>query len=130
MPLSYFLEDNCDFRRYKELEPWEDMFIGCEDSVYMEWFSDNDLWGISVRKGWNGQTNRGIMIGDSLEKFLTAYPKAKRKEVYPRDYTIYAWGYLKASFDQDGKIDMMSVTRVEHDDNEVTTPIVPWQDEL
>ncbi len=130
MPVSYFLENNCDFRRYKELEPWKDMFIGCGDSVYMEWLS-NDLYIVSVRQGWEGQTDRGIKIGDSLEKFLEAYPKAKKKDAgtYPNEYNIYTHGYFKASFDSKEKIDMMSLLQSEDDDYDWTTPIVPWQKE-
>lgn len=50
---------------------------GCNDSVYLHW-SYGLLTYISVKEGWEGQTNRGIKIGDSLEKFLEAYPEAGR----------------------------------------------------
>jgi len=117
--------NNCDFRHYRESAFTHEFLIGCEDSVFMHW-RGNDLETISVREGWKGQTDRGIMIGDPIEKFLEVYPEAQHKRD-PPGYKIYEVNYLVVSFDKNDKIDMMSLNNRNVDDFDYSSLVEPWQ---
>ena len=87
--------------------------IGCNESVWGLWrFGRLDT--ISVREPWMGMTDTGIMLGDSLEDFLEAYPDARHLVNVPLDseqddLEFWCTDNLIANFDSGGRLLMMEV---------------------
>ncbi len=134
MPNNLSLVNNCGFRyTYTPDETMRAFSIigGENESVWMEW-SINDLMRVSVREGWKGETERGLRIGDTRERFLKLYPGAKEKDVsLYGDYEIWTAGFLKTSIDKQGKVDMLELDRYNHNNTgyDWTIPVYPWQKE-
>lgn len=72
--------------------------------VVLTW-AYNDFRSIYLQVGWEGKTDRGIGIGDSLEAFVTAYPEAEvtegmaRVTFDPANYNAVMAAYFN-TFDQ------------------------------
>ena len=78
------------------------------NSNYKGWEKDF-LGSIIVKEGWIGKTDTGLVIGDSLEKFLQTYPNAtpiKPNTSFPPYQEQDVWRYenLKARI-KENKID-------------------------
>ena len=131
MPERDYLIKNCNF----EVDKDDCSFMnlrGCDnDSVYLKW-SFNKLEQISIRNGWEGQTDTGLKIGDPIEKFLNIYPNAMNKRyVHSSDgseLNLWATGYLRVSTDKNNLIDIINLRDFEFSDPGIT-PIGPWQSE-
>ncbi len=50
-------------------------WVGCEGGVRLVW-AYNGLRDIYLSEGWQGSTDKGIEIGDSLDDVRSAYPNA------------------------------------------------------
>jgi len=80
--------------------------LGCGGYAYMKW-AYNALQEVAVRQGWQGQTDLGLTIGDSLEKLQTWYPEARRRDgCSGGTWTV---GHFKACVNEQGVITMMGV---------------------
>ena len=90
--------------------------VGCGDAVYMQW-AFGRLQSISVRAGWEGETGRGLGIGDSIEVFQQLYPEARQRTkglCEPDVTTIWTAGHLKVNVNEQGALDMMAVDSDDH----------------
>lgn len=104
-----------------------DIIGGPERSIYMQWIGGG-LSRIAVRsmgeEGWNGETEKGLRIGDSFAKFIALYPQAQQQ--IPTPYSVHylvgaqqnLWtqGHLKVSVVNSG-IASMEISFFNHDDH-------------
>lgn len=96
-----------------------------EKAVYMMW-AFQSLNNISVRQGWNGETDNGLKIGDDFQKFRALYPVAEKRKVR-KDYDngmdeIWTDRMIKFSF-REGKINGIEINP--HIRNDDVYPVGP-----
>jgi exo-beta-1,3-glucanase (GH17 family) len=95
--------------------------LGCDDSVYFFW-AFSQLQEVAVRQGWQGRTDQGLRIGDSVETLLRLYPKARRRGGDTE--TLWSAGAFKIAVDSQGVITKMGVDERRLDDDSLP-PIGP-----
>jgi len=112
------------YERIPEIEmPYYVWYAKCNEGIQLKWgfkggsFGNSNYKGwekdflgsIIVKEGWIGKTDTGLVIGDSLEKFLQTYPNAtpiKPNTSFPPYQEQDVWRYenLKARI-KENKID-------------------------
>ncbi|MEK6908562.1 MAG: hypothetical protein AABX23_00740 [Nanoarchaeota archaeon] len=133
---SHSLVNNCGFRYWGNRQGGYgntlEIIGGPGDSMYFVWLGDT-LSRISLRNGWNGETENGLKIGDDFSKFNSLHPSAMRTRVahyYPHQQNnIWDIGHFRANFNDVGKISLMEIRLNYYDygtTNYIDNPIGPW----
>ena len=88
--------------------------IGCGGSTYLEYIGGG-LSSIALRS-WPGETDTGLMIWDSIERFQELYPTARKREVYTNLQAGDTWtaGHFKVNIFLD-RVRFMEVSRHNYD---------------
>jgi len=132
MPYRPHLIDDCEFDIYHSITDDHDEILDIIDynNTLFFRFIQNTLFSVAVREGWAGETDTGLKIGDSLEKFLRCYPNARKRTLVnfvdsSQADNLWVTGHLRINFDDGGRINMIEVSAYNHDLNNVNEPMFP-----
>lgn len=106
---------------------------GCLDSVCLRW-AFNRLPTVCVRQGWNGSTDCGLCLGDSLATFQTLCQGARERGkgfCRPDVTAIWTDGHLnlKVNVSEQEIVDMIAVDLHDYDEDDPAEPVDwygPW----